>query len=186
MQEQEIHLCTYCNQPATYQFKNGKWCCSKNQSQCPAKKQNTKNKLKERWKEVKTAGYTQLKNPTNNSKENIIPNICAYCGGYAEFQLKSGKWCCEPVNQRCPAIKEKNRKAIQKLYDEGKLNQQEIQKNRTKESFERQGWSSGKTKFTDNKLKERGEQLHQKYVNGEIIPSRLGDHHSDEDKDKIV
>ena len=113
-------------------------------------------------------------------------HLCAYCGQPAKYQLKSGKWCCEPVNQRCPVIKEKNRKAIQKLYDEGKLNQQEILKNRTKESFERQGWNKGLSKYTDERIKNRGERLHQKYKNGELTPSRLGDHHSDEDKDKIV
>lgn len=34
-------------------------------------------------------------------------HLCAYCGQPAKYQLKSGKWCCEPVNQRCPVIKEK-------------------------------------------------------------------------------
>ena len=113
-------------------------------------------------------------------------HLCTYCNQPATYQFKNGKWCCEPVNQRCPAIKEKNRKAVQKLYNEGKLNQQEIQKNRTKESIERQGWSKGLSKHTDERLKKRGKQLHQKYENGELTPSRLGDHHSDEDKDKIL
>lgn len=182
----ETHLCIYCNQPATHQFKNGKWCCSTNQSKCPAKKQDTKNKLKERWKETKNAGYSQLKNPTNNSKENIIPNVCAYCGQPAKYQLKSGKWCCEPVNQRCPAIKEKNRKAVQKLYDEGKLNQQEILKNRTKESFEKQGWSKGLSKHTDERIKNRGDKLHERYESGELIHAWIGKKHTIEEIDKIV
>lgn len=184
MQEQEIHLCTYCNQPATYQFKNGKWCCSPHMNGCPEIKKQRKEHATKQWKETKDLGFSKL---NENIKENdFTTNVCAYCGKPAKYQLKSGKWCCEPVNQRCPAIKEKNRKAVQKLYDEGKLNQQEIQKNRTKESFERQGWSKGLSKHTDERLKNRGELLHQKYKNGELTPSRLGDHHSDEDKDKIV
>ena len=31
-----IHMCYYgCGQEAKYQFKNGKWCCSKSQNSCP-------------------------------------------------------------------------------------------------------------------------------------------------------
>ena len=34
--ELKIHLCDYgCGQEAKFQFKNGKWCCSKNYVQCP-------------------------------------------------------------------------------------------------------------------------------------------------------
>lgn len=36
-----IHICDYgCNQPAKYQFKNGKWCCSEKYSSCPARNKN--------------------------------------------------------------------------------------------------------------------------------------------------
>ena len=184
----EIHLCIYCNQPATYQFKNGKWCCSTNQSKCPAKKQDTKNKLKERWKETKNAGYSQLKNPTNNSKENIIPNVCAYCGQYAEYQLKNGKWCCKKSANSCSANIKKNSEKIKSMYSEdGKYFNGKIKEYYyTEESRAKQGWSKGLSKHVDERLKSRGERLHQKYENGELTPSRLGDHHSDEEKDKIV
>ena len=37
-------LCNYnCGQKATHQFKNGKWCCSKNQTQCPSIKKKKEN-----------------------------------------------------------------------------------------------------------------------------------------------
>ena len=35
----EEHLCEYgCGRKANYQFKNGKWCCSKNAANCPEKR----------------------------------------------------------------------------------------------------------------------------------------------------
>jgi hypothetical protein len=36
----------------------------------------------------------------------------------------------------------------------------------TEESRAKQGWSKGLSKHTDERIKERGERLHQKYVNG--------------------
>lgn len=180
----EIHLCIYCNQQATHQFKNGKWCCSPHMNGCPEIKRQRKERATKQWKETKNLGFSKLNE--NIKENNFTPNICAYCGQPAKYQLKSGKWCCEPVNQRCPAIKEKNRKAVQKLYDEGKLNQQEILKNRTKESFERQGWSKGLSKHTDERIKNRGNKLHERYESGELIHAWIGKKHTIEEIDKIV
>lgn len=40
-------LCEYgCNQEAKYQFKNGKWCCSKNPNSCPEVNKKRGNSLK--------------------------------------------------------------------------------------------------------------------------------------------
>ena len=40
-------ICDYgCGQEAIHQFKNGKWCCSKNISKCPSTKQKMSNKKK--------------------------------------------------------------------------------------------------------------------------------------------
>jgi len=36
-----MKICEYgCGQPAKYQFKNGKWCCSASYASCPARKNN--------------------------------------------------------------------------------------------------------------------------------------------------
>lgn len=47
------------------------------------------------------------------------------------------------------------------------------------------GWNKGLTKETSESIKLRGEKLHQKYLNNEIIPSFLGKHHTEEVKEKI-
>ena len=40
---QEVHICEYgCNRTAIIQFGNGKWCCSKSQNSCPAKKERAR------------------------------------------------------------------------------------------------------------------------------------------------
>lgn len=35
MNNNEIHVCAYCGQPAKYQLKNGKWCCNSTYQKCP-------------------------------------------------------------------------------------------------------------------------------------------------------
>ncbi len=58
-----IKLCDYgCGQEATYQFKNGKWCCSKYHTQCPSvRKKNSQNNIG--WKPSKES---KLKNSISN------------------------------------------------------------------------------------------------------------------------
>lgn len=186
MQNQETHLCIYCNQPATHQFKNGKWCCSPHMNGCPEIKKQRKEHATKQWKETKDLGFSKLNE--NIKENNFTPNICAYCGQHAEYQLKSGKWCCKKSANSCPANIKKNSKKIKALYSEdGKYFNGKIKEYYyTEESRAKQGWSKGLSKYTDERIKERGDRLHQKYKNGELTPSRLGDHHSDEDKDKIV
>jgi hypothetical protein len=67
MTDQEIHLCTYCNQPATYQFKNDKWCCSPHMNGCPEIKKQRKEHATKQWKETKDLGFSKL---NENIKEN--------------------------------------------------------------------------------------------------------------------
>ena len=48
-------LCDYgCNQDAKYQFKNGKWCCSKNTSSCLKIKETISNRTKEQMDNLET------------------------------------------------------------------------------------------------------------------------------------
>ena len=72
-------LCDYgCGQEAIYQFKNGKWCCSKNYQSCPKS--------------------ILIKENTNTNK------ICSYgCGQSAKFLIgKNEIPCCEISNVKCP------------------------------------------------------------------------------------
>ena len=54
-----IKLCDYgCGQEAKHQFKNGKWCCSKNYQLCPIKKRIPLNKCKKITNQYKYKGKT--------------------------------------------------------------------------------------------------------------------------------
>lgn len=181
------HLCVYCGQPAKYQFKNGKWCCSKHNFSCPAIKKQISTKIKIMWNDLKSQDLSTLKDK-KTKKENIIPNICAYCGKQAKYQLKNGKWCCSKSPNSCPQNKRKNSEKIKSLYSHSNncilFNGKEkicSQKSRLK-----QGWNRGLTKYTDSRIKNRGEKLSQRYKKGELIPSFLGKKHTDKTKDKIV
>jgi len=52
-------LCEYgCDRKAKYQFKNGRWCCSKSHVSCPSVKEKNRDyktnyKMKEAWKKRK-------------------------------------------------------------------------------------------------------------------------------------
>lgn len=118
-------------------------------------------------------------------------HLCAYCGQPAQYQLKNGKWCCENFCSKCPEVRRKNSEKIKSLYSVDKngdvLFNKKLRKDEyTEERLRKQGWSRGKTKFTDKILKERGERLSKKYKNGELIPSQLGRNHSAEEIDKII
>ena len=56
-----MYLCDYgCGEEAQYQFKNGKWCCSKSSSQCPYMKSNNNKDLRGLKKEARSS-ETKLK-----------------------------------------------------------------------------------------------------------------------------
>jgi len=95
-------LCEYgCNKEAKYQFKNGKWCCSKSRNSCPNQKLlnsiNTKN--------IKKSKPIKL----NNSK-----NLCSYgCGQLANYYFEnSNKYCCSVHYKKCINERNKNSKRV--------------------------------------------------------------------------
>jgi len=46
-----MNICEYgCGQEAKYQFKNGKWCCSKSHTQCPEKRMENLLRTKKLWR----------------------------------------------------------------------------------------------------------------------------------------
>lgn len=77
-----MKLCDYgCGQEAKYQFKNGKWCCSKNHKSCPS---------------LKNKGIP-------DPKENIanVKFSCPYCGrdiSYSNLKKHKNKCCFNPIN----------------------------------------------------------------------------------------
>ncbi len=57
-------LCDYgCGQEAKYQFKNGKWCCSKHFNSCPVKRK----KMEETWKDPNSI-FNSIEYKENQSK----------------------------------------------------------------------------------------------------------------------
>ena len=64
-------ICDYgCGEEAIYQFKNGKWCCSKSTNSCPFIKKELSEKNKEKFfqKNIKRKFHSQ-------EKENILEKI---------------------------------------------------------------------------------------------------------------
>lgn len=98
---ESIQLCQYgCGQPATHQFKNGRWCCHKDQINCPKFKYTKKGK---RNKPNKKSVYIK------DSKE-----VCK-CGNAALYYYRGRKtWWCKPYAHQCPGVYTRKRKAIKK------------------------------------------------------------------------
>lgn len=75
--------------------------------------------------------------------------ICQYgCGRSAHHIMSNGKFCCESLFTKCPAIVEKNRQSILKRYKDGTINQKEIYKRKSAESKKRMNWNRGKISLT--------------------------------------
>lgn len=89
-------LCSYgCGKTATYQFNNGKLCCSQTIKGC----ESHRNKL----------GSANLK-VTRFTLPNInllLPlQMCSYgCGSKASTLFKNGKWCCSERSTGCIVVK---------------------------------------------------------------------------------
>lgn len=110
---------------------------------------------------------------------------CAYCGNVAYYQLHSGKWCCQPAYQKCPALIKKNKAGLAIAYQNGL--EERKQKSFTAESRFRQGSGNrGQTKENNSRIKAWSEKLHQRYENKELIGSFTGKKHKPETIDKIV
>ena len=94
-----MNLCEYgCGQIAIHQFKNDKWCCSRNVSSCI----NIKNKKRESIK----ASKIQTK------------KLCDYgCGQKAKYQFKNSKFCCSKYLSQCSNIISKKNISLRKNWD---------------------------------------------------------------------
>jgi hypothetical protein len=148
-------------------------------NKCDVIKQIRKNKTTESWKKGR-----------NNKKKDIFQidyNIlCEYnCGKVALYELKNGKKCCSKSSNSCISNKKKN---SDKLKSKHLLNPNLFEcryKNTSNESKNKMKWSKGKTKYTDEKVKQLGETHSKRLKSGELIPSFLGKHHSIESRQKI-
>ena len=179
---EENHTCAYCGAPATHQFKNGKWCCQENKNNCPAVKRNLSEKARINHQKFKekygNAGFKSSRVITQVIEKypSRGDHVCAYCGGYAEFQLKSGKWCCHRTTSGCPEIKRKNSQGCKNAYIKG----------RKKCDFsEHLVWNKGLTSETDERVKSLTNKLKEGYKTGRIIPSFRNRKHTDDTKEKI-
>lgn len=100
---------------------------------------------------------------------NII--LCDYgCNQEAVYILKNGKHCCSDIFTKCPQIKKKNSKGVKKAYEDGKIDQSQIYKNKSEESKKRMNWNKGKTSLTPEICKDR------KYVSAEDIIKMINNH----------
>lgn len=141
---EEEHLCIYCNQPANFQLKNKKWCCSQHPNSCPSVKEKRRQQTKLHWDKLHKLGYTtqykkdvpeDIRNSINVKENKVLSQEeiekrkqllftdkekckCAYCDEQANYILKNGNFCCSEYHQQCPSNREKNSQAILKKYDE--------------------------------------------------------------------
>lgn len=69
---------------------------------------------------------------------------CVYCQQHAAFQLKSGKWCCQPKSTQCPELRRRNSEAVSRAHAEGKIPIHQLDGKRA--------WNKGKTKNDDARI----------------------------------
>ena len=91
-----MKLCDYgCGKEATYQFKNGNWCCSNNHRFCSNITKKRINSKKE--------------NRLNGKLKREKPELCDYnCGKPAIYYFKTvDKWCCCEKQMKCKKQRKK-------------------------------------------------------------------------------
>jgi hypothetical protein len=93
---------------------------------------------------------------------------CDYgCGNKANYKMTSGKWCCKPHYNSCPASKKKNSDAIKLAIKENRVSPySERYKNYPDESKKRMNWNKGK--FTNTVFEYAGGGNHR----GALIKER--------------
>lgn len=89
--------------------------------------------------------------------------ICSYCNGPADFQLKSGSWCCQPKWTQCPEIRRKNSEAVARAHKAGKIPTTQLDSSRA--------WSRGKTHKQDPRIRSTRSLTHDECF---CVNSRVG------------
>lgn len=79
--------------------------------------------------------------------------MCEYgCGRQAHYQMKNGKWCCQPSYNSCPQVRRKNVEGLKKAYASGKRNAKGVYQQLSQEKKNRMAWSRGKNLFSYNEI----------------------------------
>jgi len=147
-----MQLCEYgCGEPAEYQFKNGKWCCSKTVHKCKTFRENTsKHKTgqkmsKEARKKMSIA--KKGKSPWNKGKtgiysKEVLKQMSIRHSGkiISKSQRKKVRLKIEDIYKRYPTFSK-----VEKMrYNPDKINEKEIQvhckNNKCINSKEKNGW----------------------------------------------
>ena len=153
-------LCDYgCGQEAKYPFKNGKWCCSKHWTQCPAKRRERSIQKEKEWEDP-NSGYNSIshKEKLNKAQKKLWedPNSVFNSILYREKQSKLKKLSIEQIKEKYKFFSE-----VEEIrYNPDKPREKEIQvhcKNHLcPSSKEKNGWftpTSGQIYHRANTLK---------------------------------
>lgn len=157
MNNNEVHFCYYCNAPAKYQLKNGKWYCNQNPRKCPKVIEKIKIGANKNWKAIKQLGFNTKHEAYQKLKNNYQPNICFWCKQPAKYHFKNGKWCCSKNTSACPQNK---RKISEKVKQSHKKYPQK---------FSHSAWNKGLTKETSISLKNASKTFKYRLSIGQII-----------------
>lgn len=130
-----MQLCEYgCGQEAKFQFKNGKWCCSKNYLSCPhqrkkCKEEKTNLRLQKICyckfcnKEFLLGNLKQHEKACKQNPDNIKifvnDKICEYCGKIHDGSYGSGRFCCEKCSRAFSTKNLKNKTKILRCIECG-------------------------------------------------------------------
>ena len=180
---EKTHVCAYCGAPATHQFKNGKWCCQENRNLCPEmrrirveKSKLVHQRFKEKFGDAKAhKGQTLGINPTHITKyPSRGDHICVYCGGHADYQLKDGRWCCQPHHNSCPTRCHQAGIKGNKNYAKQWMNESPSHRKARMAALHRPETHAKATATRQRHVRE-----------GLIQPSWVGRHHTEESKRKL-
>jgi len=137
-------ICEYgCGQEANHQFKNGKWCCSKNYNSCLVARKKISTRMKKLHKDPNSKFNSKI---YKDNQKNIMkklhedPDSSLNSILCREKQRKTQKFTIEKINKRYPFFS----KIEEMRYDPDKPGEKEIQvhcKNHNCEnSKEKGGW----------------------------------------------
>jgi len=157
-----MQLCEYgCGQEATYQFKNGKWCCGKNVMQCPNNSKKTSKGLKQYYKNTPGAIEQNIKNVKNFYKKETIKEkekriklqkeIHGSIKQKKKASIKS-KRTIEQIKERFPIFFIEEEMRYKPGFENKRIIQTRCKNNKCKNSKELSGWFTPSSSQIDNRI----------------------------------